>query len=157
MSNFIKDYEKTLLKAKTDIFGVGDVVKVPVKIKEGNKERIQNFEGTVIAMKNGGIHTTFKVRRVVAGVGVERTFLLHSPKLGEVILVRKNTVRRAKLYYLRDRIGNKATRLKEDEAAGLEIAALLKAERGRKVAEKKVEEAQAAAAVKEEAPSVAAK
>ncbi len=91
---------------------IGDTVKVHVLIKEGSRERIQVFEGTIISKKHSGIAETFTVRRVSYGVGVERTFPVNSPKLAKIEVVRKGKVRRAKLYYLRDRIG-KATRVKE--------------------------------------------
>lgn len=91
---------------------VGDTVKVYVKVREGNRERVQMFEGTVIAMNNGGISRTFKVRRVSYGVGVERTFLYNSPNIDKIEVVRHGKVRRAKLYYLRDRVG-KAAKVKE--------------------------------------------
>ncbi len=99
---------------RTDIpdFNVGDTVKVMVKVVEGTRERLQAFEGTVIARKNGSTRETFTVRRVAYGVGVERTFPVHSPRLGSITIVRKGRVRRAKLYYLRDRIG-KAAKVKE--------------------------------------------
>ena len=93
-------------------FRAGDTVKVHVRIKEGEKERIQIFEGTVIAKNNSGIAETFTVRRVSYGVGVERVFPVHSPIVAKVELVRKGRVRRAKLYYLRDRVG-KAAKVKE--------------------------------------------
>lgn len=91
---------------------IGSTVKVHVRIKEGEKERIQVFEGTVIAKNNSGISETFTVRRVAYGVGVERVFPVHSPSVAKVELVRKGQVRRAKLYYLRDRVG-KAAKVKE--------------------------------------------
>lgn len=91
---------------------IGSTVKVHVRIKEGEKERIQVFEGTVIAKNNSGISETFTVRRVSYGVGVERVFPVHSPSVAKVELVRKGKVRRAKLYYLRDRVG-KAAKVKE--------------------------------------------
>ncbi|MEG4808606.1 50S ribosomal protein L19 [Microcoleus sp. F8-D3] len=91
---------------------VGDTVRVGVKIKEGNKERVQPYEGTVIAMRNGGINETITVRRVFQGVGVERVFLIHSPRIASIQVMRRGKVRRAKLYYLRDRVG-KATRVKQ--------------------------------------------
>jgi len=99
---------------KNDIpaFNVGDTVKVHVKIKEGDKSRIQIFEGTVIAKKHGGIHETFTVRRVAHGCGIERVFPVHSPVVEKVELVRAGRVRRAKLYYLRNRVG-KAAKVKE--------------------------------------------
>ncbi|MBR2860691.1 MAG: 50S ribosomal protein L19 [Clostridia bacterium] len=99
---------------RTDIpdFNIGDTVKVMVKVVEGNRERLQAFEGTVIARKNGSSNETFTVRRVAYGVGVERTFPVHSPRIGSITVVRRGRVRRAKLYYLRDRVG-KAAKVKE--------------------------------------------
>lgn len=99
---------------RTDLpkFEIGDTIKVHVKIKEGTRERIQVFEGTVIAKKHGGITETFTVRRVSYGVGVERTFPVNSPKIAKIEVTRRGSVRRAKLYYLRDRVG-KAAKVKE--------------------------------------------
>ena len=99
---------------KTDVpkFGIGDGVKVYIRITEGEKERIQLFEGTVIAKHGGGISETFTVRRVSYGVGVEKTFPIHSPNVEKVVVFREAKVRRAKLYYLRDRVG-KAAKVKE--------------------------------------------
>ena len=91
---------------------IGDTVKVHVKVKEGNRERIQVFEGTIIAKKHGGISETFTVRRISYGVGVERTFPVNSPKIAKIDVVRKGKVRRAKLYYIRQRVG-KAAKVKE--------------------------------------------
>ena len=104
----------TSAQLRTDLpeLCIGDTVKVHVLIKEGTRERIQVFEGTTISKKHGGITETFTVRRVSYGVGVERTFPVNSPKLAKIEVVRKGKVRRAKLYYLRDRVG-KATRVKE--------------------------------------------
>ncbi len=101
---------------KNDIpeFSVGDTVKVHVKIKEGNRERIQIFEGYVLKKQNGGISETFTVRRIASGVGVEKTFPLHSPLVQKIELVRKGDVRRAKLNYMRERTG-KAARIKSKE------------------------------------------
>lgn len=93
-------------------FSIGDTVRIGVNIREGDKERVQNFEGTVIARKGSGIGETFTVRRVSYGVGVERVFPIHSPNVKEVTIIRKGRVRRAKLYYLRDRVG-KAAKVKE--------------------------------------------
>ena len=102
------------LKAEVPSIEIGDTVKVGVVIKEANgKERIQNFEGTVIARKGSGISETFTVRRVSYGVGVERVFPIHSPHVAEVTLIRHGRVRRSKLYYLRDRVG-KAAKVKEE-------------------------------------------
>ncbi len=100
------------LKKEIPVVNIGDLVKVHVKIKEGERERIQIFEGTVIAKKHGGICETFTVRRVSFGVGVERVFPIHSPKVDRVEIVRQGKVRRAKLYYLRNRVG-KAAKVKE--------------------------------------------
>lgn len=99
---------------KTEIpeFGIGDTVRIGVNIREGDKERVQNFEGTVIARKGSGVGETFTVRRLSYGVGVERVFPIHSPNVKEVTIIRKGRVRRAKLYYLRDRVG-KAAKVKE--------------------------------------------
>ena len=96
------------IKEEAPKFDIGDTVKVHVKIKEGDKSRIQIFEGTVIAKKHGGISETFTVRRVAHGCGIERVFPLHSPTVEKVEIVREGKVRRAKLYYLRDRVGKAA-------------------------------------------------
>ena len=100
------------IKSEVPAFNVGDTVRVHNRIKEGSRERIQLFEGTVTAKKNGGIAESFTVRRVAYGCGVEKTFPLHSPNVVKVELVREGKVRRAKLYYVRDRIG-KAAKVKE--------------------------------------------
>ena len=100
------------LKAEKPAFSVGDTVKVDVKIREGDRERIQVFEGTVIAINGSGVTETFTVRRVSYGVGVERVFPVNSPNVADVKVVRYGKVRRAKLYYLRDRVG-KAAKVKE--------------------------------------------
>ena len=100
------------MRKEIPAFNVGDTVKVHVKIVEGEKSRIQVFEGTVIAKKHGGISETFTVRRVAHGCGIERVFPVHSPSVDKVEVVRKGKVRRAKLYYLRDRVG-KAAKVKE--------------------------------------------
>lgn len=99
------------MKEEKPAVAIGDTVKVHCKIKEGDKERIQIFEGTVIAMKHGGIQETFTVRRIAHGCGIERVFPIHSPNVVKVDVVRSGHVRRAKLYYLRDRVG-KAAKLK---------------------------------------------
>ena len=101
------------LKQDAINFGIGDTVRVHAKIKEGNRETIQVFEGAVIAMKHGGIQETFTVRRVSYGVGVEKAFPVHSPNIQKIEVVRKGKVRRAKLYYLRNRVG-KAAKVKQD-------------------------------------------
>lgn len=110
--NIIEQIEKENLKSSVSSFNVGDTVKVSFKVIEGTKERIQAFEGIVIAKRNSGIRETFTVRRVSYGIGVERTFPLHSPKVADIKVVRKGKVRRAKLYYLRDLTG-KAAKVQE--------------------------------------------
>ncbi|MHB1421157.1 MAG: 50S ribosomal protein L19 [Bacillota bacterium] len=110
--DFIKAIEEEQLKKDIPDFRPGDQVKVHVKVVEGNRERIQVFEGVVIRRKGGGLVETFTVRRVSYGVGVERTFPLHSPRLERIEVVRRGKVRRARLYYLRERTG-KAARIKE--------------------------------------------
>ena len=111
--DLIKHLTDGQLKEAAGNFNIGDTIKVHNRIKEGSRERIQIFEGTVIAKKHGGIQETFTVRRVSYGVGVEKTFPIHSPNVEKVEVVRKGKVRRAKLYYLRDRVG-KAAKVKED-------------------------------------------
>ncbi len=108
----LKIIEQSSLKAEAPKVEVGDLVKVHVRISEGDKTRIQVFEGTVIAKKHGGINETFTVRRVAHGCGIERVFPLHSPSVEKVDVIRNGKVRRAKLYYLRDRVG-KASKVKE--------------------------------------------
>ena len=108
----IKAIENEQLRENKLVLNIGDTVKVHVKIKEGNKERVQIFEGTIIKKQRGGSNETFTVRRVAYGTGVEKTFLVNSPKVEKVEVVRSGKVRRAKLYYLRDRVG-KATKVKE--------------------------------------------
>ncbi|MCC8042038.1 MAG: 50S ribosomal protein L19 [Oscillospiraceae bacterium] len=108
----LKAISASSLKVEVPAFEVGDTVKVHVKIKEGDKYRIQIFEGTVIARKHGGISETFTVRRVAHGCGIERVFPVHSPIVDKVEVVRHGKVRRSKLYYLRDRVG-KAAKVKE--------------------------------------------
>ena len=101
-----------MLKEEKPQFNIGDVIRIGVKIREGEKERIQAFEGTVIAKNNSGIAETFTVRRIAYGVGVERVFPIHSPNVTEIKVIRRGKVRRSKLYYLRDRVG-KAAKVKE--------------------------------------------
>ncbi len=110
--DIIKAITESQLRTDLPKIEIGDTVKVHVKVKEGTRERVQIFEGTVISMKNGGISETFTVRRLSYGVGVERTFPVHSPNLAKIEVVRHGKVRRAKLYYLRDRVG-KAAKVKE--------------------------------------------
>ena len=108
MQAFTEKYKK----AEPPVVAVGDTVRVHLKVKEGNRERIQVFEGTVIAKKHGGIEETFTVRRVSYGVGLEKVFTVHAPSIEKIELVRHGKVRRAKLYYLRSRVG-KAAKVKE--------------------------------------------
>ena len=112
MNDIIKKIEAEQLKAEVPEFNVGDTVKVYGKIKEGNRERIQVFEGTVIKRQNGGLRETFTVRKNSNGVGVEKTWPLHSPVVENIEVIRRGKVRRAKLNYLRDRVG-KAAKVKE--------------------------------------------
>ena len=108
----IDQIEKEQLRSDLASFNIGDTVRVMVKVKEGEKERIQAYEGVVIAKKGSGIRETFTVRRVSFGIGVERTFPMHSPKIDKIIVVRKGKVRRAKIYYIRD-LSGKAAKVKE--------------------------------------------
>ena len=108
----LKVISESSMKKEVPAFNVGDTIKVHVKIQEGDKSRIQIFEGTVIAKKHGGVAETFTVRRVAHGCGIERVFPLHSPVVEKVEVIRRGKVRRAKLYYLRDRVG-KAAKVKE--------------------------------------------
>ena len=112
MSSIIDAINQENVKSSIPAFNVGDTVKVMVKVIEGDRERLQAFEGIVIAKKHGGISETFTVRRISFGVGVEKTFPIHSPKVADIQVVRKGKVRRAKLYYLRARTG-KAAKVKE--------------------------------------------
>lgn len=108
----IRSIEAEHIKSDLPDIYVGDTVEVGVRITEGNKERVQPYKGTVISKQNGGINETITVRKVFQGVGVERVFLLHSPMISKIKIERRGKVRRAKLYYLRDRVG-KATRIKQ--------------------------------------------
>ena len=110
--DLMQSFTQQHLKAEPPVVTVGDTVRVHLKVKEGNRERIQIFEGTVIAKKHGGIEETFTVRRISYGIGVEKVFPLHAPSIEKVEVVRHGKVRRAKLYYLRDRVG-KAAKVKE--------------------------------------------
>ena len=112
MKDYIAEIENAQKKEQLPEFGVGDTVKVSAKIIEGTRERIQVFEGTVIKVQGTGLRKTFTVRKLASGVGVEKTWPLHSPNVADVKVVRYGKVRRAKLFYLRERIG-KATRVKE--------------------------------------------
>ena len=111
-SNLISEFENEQLKQELPEIYVGDTVKVGVKITEGNKERVQPYEGVVIAKRHGGLNQTITVRRIFQGIGVERVFMLHSPQVASLKVERRGKVRRAKLFYLRDRVG-KATRVKQ--------------------------------------------
>lgn len=111
MANIIDQIEKEYMKENVPEFNVGDTVRVGVKIKEGDKERIQGYEGVVTARKNGGVRESFTVRKISNGVGVERTFPLHSPLVASIEVVRKGKPRRAKLYYVRELTG-KAAKIK---------------------------------------------
>ena len=108
MNDIIKNIEASQLKAEVDEFNVGDTVRVHAKIKEGNRERIQVFEGTVLKRQGGSNRETFTVRKNSNGIGVEKTWPLHSPNVEKIEVVRRGKVRRAKLYYLRDRVGKRA-------------------------------------------------
>ena len=110
--DIIKAIESEYTKENAINFEVGNNVKVHLKIKEGNRERIQIFEGTVIKVQNSGLNRTFTVRKISEGIGVEKTFLVNSPKIEKIEVTRVGKARRAKLYYLRDRVG-KASKLKE--------------------------------------------
>ena len=109
----IANIENKQLKAEVTPFAIGDKVKVYSRIVEGEKTRTQAFEGTVIRIRNANVKTTFTVRKVVTKIGVEKTFVLHSPNMEKLEVLKRGKVRQSKLYYLRDRIGSKATRIKE--------------------------------------------
>ena len=111
--DIIKAIESENMKENVSSFKIGDTVDVHVRIKEGNKERVQIFTGTVIKRQNSGLNETFTVRKISSGVGVERTFPIHSPKIEKIEVTRNGKARRAKLYYLRDRVG-KAAKTKEN-------------------------------------------
>ena len=112
MSDIIRELEKEQLRSDLPELEVGDQVRVFVKVIEGSRERLQNFEGTVIKVQNGGIRKNFTVRRMSYGVGVERTFPYNSPRIGRIEVIRHGVVRRAKLFYLRDRVG-KSSKVRE--------------------------------------------
>jgi large subunit ribosomal protein L19 len=111
--SLIREIEQQQLKDNVPEFRAGDTVRVYVKVVEGNKERIQPFEGVVITKRNEGLKSTFTVRKISHSIGVERSFMLHSPRVDRVEVLRHGAVRRAKLYYLRDKVG-RAARIKED-------------------------------------------
>jgi large subunit ribosomal protein L19 len=108
----ISKIESSFLKKDLPMLQIGDNIKIGVKIVEGNKERVQFYEGTILAKKNSSINTTITVRKILQGIGIERVFLIHSPKIASITVLRSSKVRRAKLYYLRDLKG-KASRLKQ--------------------------------------------
>ena len=144
--DIIKSIEHEQLKNKIPELKVGNTVRVHVRIKEGNKERIQVFEGIIIKVQGGGVNQTFTVRKISYGVGVEKTFLVHSPLVEKVELVRVGRARRAKLFYLRDRVG-KAAKTKEEVGARIEDREII-------VKEDLVEEPVAAETAPEELPAI---
>ena len=147
--DILKSIEHEQLKNKIPELKIGNTVRVHVRIKEGNKERIQVFEGIIIKKQGGGVNATFTVRRISYGVGVEKTFLVHSPMVEKVELVRVGKARRAKLYYLRDRVG-KAAKTKEKVGARIEDREIVVKEEivpGESVAEEVVTEESVAEAV----------
>ena len=149
--DIIKSIEHEQLKSLIPDIKIGDTVRVHQRVKEGNRERIQVFEGIVIKKQNGGLNETFTVRRISYGVGVEKTFLIHSPLVEKVELVRVGKVRRAKLYYLRDRIG-KAAKTKENVGANLKREQIIvkeEAEKAREIEEEKKAEKAAEAKAEE--------
>lgn len=150
--DMIKAIEHEQLKNKIPELKVGNTVKVHVRIKEGNKERIQVFEGIIIKVQGGGVNQTFTVRKTSYGVGVEKTFLVHSPLVEKVELVRVGKARRAKLYYLRDRVG-KAAKTKEKVGARIENREIVIKEELTEEPVKEVEEVPVAVAP-EEAPAI---
>lgn len=157
--DILKSIEHEQLKNKIPELKVGNTVRVHVRIKEGNKERIQVFEGIIIKKQGGGVNATFTVRRISYGVGVEKTFLVHSPMIEKVELVRVGKARRAKLYYLRDRVG-KAAKTKEKVGARIENREIVVKEEvvpGESVAEEVATEESVAEAVAEDAKIEAAK
>ncbi len=148
--DIIKSIEHEQLKNKIPVLTVGNTVKVHVKVKEGNRERIQVFEGIIIKKQGGGLNETFTVRKISYGVGVEKTFLVHSPMVEKVEVVRVGKARRAKLYYLRDRVG-KASKTKEKLGARIENKELVLKE---ELKEEPVLENEEATVAPEEAPAV---
>ena len=148
--DIIKSIEHEQLKNKIPDLRVGNTVRVHVRIKEGNKERIQVFEGIIIKVQGGGVNQTFTVRKISYGVGVEKTFLVHSPLVEKVELVRVGKARRARLFYLRDRVG-KAAKTREQVGARIEDKEITVKE---DLTEEPVQEEVPVEAAKEEAPSV---
>lgn len=147
--DIIKSIEHEQMKNKVPELRVGNTVKVHVRVKEGNRERIQVFEGIIIKVQGGGVNTTFTVRRVSYGVGVEKTFLLHSPAVEKVEVVRVGKARRAKLFYLRDRLG-KSAKTKERVGARIENSEIvIKEEMGEEPVAEEVSAVEEAPAVEE--------
>ena len=147
--DILKSIEHEQLKNKIPVLDIGNTVRVHVRVKEGNRERIQVFEGIIIKVQGGGVNQTFTVRKTSYGVGVEKTFLVHSPMVEKVELVRVGKARRAKLYYLRDRVG-KAAKTKEKVGARIEDREIVVKEEvvpGESVAEEVVTEESVAEAV----------
>ena len=149
--DIIKSIEHEQLKNKIPELNVGSTVKVHVRVKEGNRERIQVFEGIIIKVQGGGVNKSFTVRRVAYGVGVEKTFLINSPKVEKVEVVRVGKARRARLFYLRDRIG-KSAKTKEQIGARIETKEIVVKEEINEVAVELAPEE--APAIKEETPAV---
>jgi large subunit ribosomal protein L19 len=148
--DIIKSIEHEQLKNKIPVLNIGDTVKVHVRVKEGNRERIQVFEGIIIKKQGGGVNQTFTVRRISYGVGVEKTFLIHSPKVEKVEVTRVGKVRRAKLFYLRDRLG-KSAKTKEKVGSRIETEEIVLKE---ELVEEIEEEVAAEVPVVEETPIV---
>src|SRR5215475_8446615 len=140
MNPILKEVEAPLLKKQLPELNIGDTVKVFVKIKEGGKERTQGYEGVIIKRRGSGVGETITVRRVFQGIGIERVFLIHSPRVDKITVQRRGHVRRAKLYYLRKRTG-KATRIKEKSSGKKEHAAVAAAAQTEKPAPAKAEKA----------------
>ena len=152
--DIIKSIEHEQMKNKIPELRVGNTVKVHVRVKEGNRERIQVFEGTIIKVQGGGVNQTFTVRRIASGVGVEKTFLVHSPAVEKVEVTRVGKARRAKLFYLRDRVG-KSAKTKEQVGARIETNEItLKEDITEEVAEEIASAPEEAPAVETEAPVV---
>lgn len=150
--DIIKSIEHEQMKNKVPVLNVGDTVKVHVRVKEGNRERIQVFEGIIIKVQGGGVNQTFTVRKTSYGVGVEKTFLVHSPAVEKVEVVRVGKARRAKLFYLRDRLG-KSAKTKEKIGARIETKEVtIKEELVEETAPAEAEVAEEPAVVAEEAP-----
>ena len=147
--DIIKSIEHEQLKNKIPDLKIGDTVRVHQRIKEGNRERIQVFEGIIIKKQGGGVNATFTVRKIAYGVGVEKTFLVHSPMVEKVEVVRVGKARRAKLYYLRDRVG-KAAKTKENTGARIENKEIIIKEE----VQEEVQEEVPVEAAPEEAPAV---